>query len=113
MSEPAIAASAETRPGQDSPLSDAVVQSCTVFNGLCETCTNEGRAFLADWARDGVEALRGVQAAQSPLDILAVQQKWLLARGCAWFDAGTRMLAGASLLAEDSVAGLNAFHLPE
>lgn len=113
MSQPAMAASAAEQRAHDSPLGDAAAQSSTLFNGVYETCAREGRAFLEDWTRDGAEAMRGLQAARSPLDLVGVQQKWLLARSCAWIDAGARLLSGSSLLAEDSVATLKAFHLPE
>jgi hypothetical protein len=113
MRDPAMAPSAADRPAQAGPLGDVVAQSQALFNGIYETCGGEGRAFMEDWARDGAEAMRGVQAARSPLDLFAVQQKWWLARGCAWIDAGARLLAGPSLLAEDSVSGFTAFRLPE
>jgi hypothetical protein len=98
---------------RDHPFGEAVAHSQTLLTGVYETCSHEGQAFLQDWVRDGEAAMRGLQAARSPLDLLGVQQQWLLARSCAWADAGARMLSGASLLAEDSIASLRPFHLPE
>lgn len=113
MSGPTKTVSAADRFARGNPVVDAIAQSRTLMRGASETWGRESQAFFDDWMRDGVEALRGMQAARSPLDLLAVQQRWLLARECAWIDASVRTLTGASLLAEDSVATLKDFRLPE
>ncbi|HKR89959.1 MAG TPA: hypothetical protein VJS38_17455 [Phenylobacterium sp.] len=113
MRGPAKTVSAADRIARGSAVGDAIAQSRTLASGVSETWGRESQAFFNDWMRDALEALRGMQAARSPMDVLGVQQRWLLARGSAWIDAGVRMATGASLLAEDSVATLKDFRLPE
>lgn len=113
MIKPLKSGSAAGQFAQDVPVGDAITQTRTLVNGMFETCRRESQAFYDDWMRDGLAALRGLQAVRSPLDLLGVQQRWLAARASAWIDANVRLMTGASLLAEDSAATLENFRLPE
>jgi hypothetical protein len=77
------------------------------------TWSAETRAFVDDLAKDGAQALDGLQRCRTPLDLWLVEQRWFMARARSWVDAGVRVMAGAAHEPESAAAESADFRLPE
>jgi hypothetical protein len=106
------------------PTSDETKKPIAVFGAAAErsrdlvrvsleTWADENRAYFDDLARDCTEALNALQRCKSPIELLGVERKWLLARSQSVFDASMRMVAGSLHEAENTAARLASFRLPE
>lgn len=95
------------------PLVAAAEQTRNLMEASVRTWTDESQAFIDDMFRDGGAALQALQACQSPLDVITVEQQWLMARSQAYLNAGMRMMLGAFAQAEEAAAQAGALHLPE
>lgn len=108
-----FANAAQPLEGLTATFQAAAEQTRTLVDASVKTWVDESRAFMGDMARDGAQALKDLQACKSPLDVINVEQKWLMARAKAYVDASVRMMAGAFSQAEEAAAENAPFHLPE
>src|SRR5262249_13010805 len=91
----------------------AAEHSTDLIKVSLQTWADENRVYFDDLARDCTEALNDLQSCKWPIELLGVEQKWLLARSQSVFDASMRMVAGALHEAENAAAVSASFHLPE
>lgn len=94
------------------PFVAAAEQTRHLMEASARTWADESRAFVEDMVRDGGAALQALQTCKSPLDVIKVEQQWLMARGQAYVNAGMRLMLGAFAQAEEAAAETG-FHLPE
>lgn len=99
--------------GAAAPLIAAAEQTRHLMEAAARTWTDENQAFIDDMVRDSGAALEALQNCQSPLDVIKVEQQWLMARSQAYMDAGMRIMLGAFTQAEEAAAEPGAFHLPD
>jgi len=95
------------------PYAAAAAQAENILTAAMRTWIDESQAFIEDMARDGAEAMQGLQACRSPLDLVAVEQKWLMAHAKDYVDAGVRAVSGAVQQPEEAAAAANGFRLPD
>ena len=105
-SSPSVATSAAVLPFEASDAVATAFESVAakgrdVLTTSFDTWTQESRSFLEGMARDGAEALKALQACKSPLEVLAVEQNWLVARSSAYFEVSRRMLQAAAAVAAE------------
>lgn len=95
------------------PFTAAAEQTQHLMKASMKTWVEESRAFAEDLARDSSEALQELQTCKSPLDMIVVEQKWLMARTQAYIDAGVRLISGVFELPEEAAAEAASVRLPE
>ena len=83
------------------------------FEAAVRTWGEETHAFLEAMARDGATAFEQLQKCKSPVDAIAVEQAWLMARSKAYMDAGRRILESAVASASPPGNEAAGFRLPE
>jgi hypothetical protein len=62
--------------------------------------SSESERFIAEMSRDNAKLMEALQACRSPLDVLAVEQAWVMARSRAYFDTATRLFESSVQTAE-------------
>jgi len=70
-------------------------RSRTIYESSLRTWNDETRTFMEVMARDGARAFEDLQACKSPMEAIAVEQAWLMARSLAYMDAGRRVIEAA------------------
>jgi len=78
-----------------------------------QTCAAEMAAFFDDLAKDNAEATSQMAKCRTPLELLAIQQKWLAGWAEACVTAGARMCLGALHEPEAAAAEVGEWRLPE
>jgi len=73
----------------------------------------ETEGYLARLAEDSAAAWRNMAACKTPLEVMAVQQAWIVARSEALAEASLRLWGVAAGSAAAAAAEPNVFHLPD
>jgi hypothetical protein len=100
-SSPTVATCAAVLPfeasdGFAAAFDSVAASSRDLINASFETWAQESRSFLEGMAHDNAAAFKRLGACKSPIDVIAVEQTWLLARSSAYFDASRRLLQAAA-----------------
>jgi hypothetical protein len=111
MSQPALSVPPFEHPAY--AFTAAALQNGNLAEASVRTCWSETVAFMQDLVRDNAAALEALSTCRTPVEVLAVEQNWLLARFESCVDAGLRLLLGAIREPESATAEAIAFRLPE
>lgn len=76
-------------------VSQAAARGQDIYEASVTAWTREADRFFSDMNRDGSTALDQLKGCKSPVDVLGVEQAWMMARSRAYAEAGTRFLQAA------------------
>jgi hypothetical protein len=94
-------------------LDAAAAQGRNFLRASFHTCAAEMGAFFQELAKDDAKAASEIIACRTPLELLAVEQRWLAARAEAFATASMRMVLGAMHESEAAAAETGAWRLPD
>lgn len=84
-----------------SAITEAAERGRATVEANFKTWQDESSRFVEQMTAHGEAALKQLQACQSPLDVLAVEQSWLQARTQAYMDSGLRFAKVFASFAQD------------
>jgi len=90
-SGPDLAGSAETLAGLSAAMAEAASRGRQTYEAAAAAWTQEVERFFEDMVRDGAAAVEQLKRSRSPLDVLAAEQAWLMARSKAYVESGARL----------------------
>jgi|GEM_PF-3034854 len=76
-------------------VSQATTRGQEMYQASIAAWTQEADNFFSDMTRDGSTALEQLKACKSPIDVLGVEQAWMMARSKAYTAASARFIQAA------------------
>ena len=113
LSQTQEAGRADAQPDPTQPLAAATEQTQHLVQASIRTWAEESQAFIDEMAHDSAEAMQALQGCASPIEVIAVEQRYLLARTGAYVEAGWRALLGAVVQPEEAAAECGVFVMPD
>lgn len=90
---------------------EGLAQTLHRFGEASEAVALEGHEFLEGMARDHAAAMENFAACKSPIEMISVEQAWLLARTKAYMNCGRRLFETGMAMAMPSAPAL--FIMPD